>query len=827
MNLTSHYTRRLLLPPAVVTLPVAFLFISQVAQLSRVGWLTLLALAVVVYGAAAVLFVSRVRPYVMEVEQNKRSSGLSEIASKCLQQTVRSAAMAWIGGGFLFAILAALLVLPGFLGFTYFLVAMLIAAMPAVSWSYAAGKQMLIEASGESGEFGYRGKLVPLGKKIAVVFIGFFIVSSAALVQLVSSRVSTTLEQLAVNTDKDRFDRLVESANISAKIDQSTVDTLRDYIPPSYSVFLIRPDGKLLGRIPAKLDQAGVLAIRERKTGDSTAFISSNVSRFQQLKDGSILVLDIPWAPFANIPYQISFYTLVITLLTTLLFSLATYFLSRDVTQPLTQLTTVAAELARGNFRGEARIFSDDEVGRLAESFFETRRNLQRLISSVGGSGTAITEGVRVITGGTDALLKSASDQTSLTERASTAVTNVRSGAESVLSAAETVTELSQDASSRALELNASSEEVARSMDYLFQSVEKTSSSTTQMDASAREMSSRTSVLAGIGDEVLSFVAQMQSTVEELRRSAESTAEISRQVREEASGGGTAVADTVEGIRSAQQSSKKTSAVLDELQKSIGQISQILTVIEEVTERTNLLSLNAAIIAAQAGEHGLGFSVVADEIRELADRTRNSTKEIAGIIKAVQIGSRDAALAMNEGVVQIDRNVLQAQDASQSLARIVSRSAESYEMANKISSALEEQAQASRHLHSVTSKMSDHIAEITRSMEEQARGTNLLAEEAERVREIALQVRNSTGQQSQASAGITSAMEQIAHDVRMIRDLLDGQLQETEQIADASRTMQQIAGANDAVAQEFNRTVQGLLESGREFDKEVARFQIS
>jgi methyl-accepting chemotaxis protein len=829
VSFSRKYILSLLVPPAVVIGPLSYVFLSQVIGMSlRAGGL-IFGLFAVFFAVNAVMMWMGLVPLADAVDEAvRRGRDASEAASKCLGRTETLTLLLWGAGSVLFAIIAALLVMPTPLGFGYFFVSACIGAFPSVIWAYAAGKRLLAEHAAQGGgALRYTGRRFPLGRKIAIVFIGSFLISFAALVALISSKVSTTLEELAISSASDRFQRVFDSANLSAKIDPAIVDTLRLYVPAEYAVVLIPPQGPIRTSIPDALSPAEVSAIRRVGSGDSTAFISPHVARFGKLKDGSILVLTIPWTPYKGIPLQITFYTIVIALFTLIAFVVAAFFLSRDVAGPVRALRALAADMAKGDFNTTARVFSDDEVGELAGSFGETRSNLRRLLGRVGGSGSTITEGVRVITGGTESLLLRAQDQSTLTESSSLAVENVRGGIGGVLGAADTVTELTQDASSRALELQASSEEVARSMDYLFQSVEKTSSSTTEMNASMNEMSQRTEVLSGIGEEVLSFVSQMDSTIAELRGSAQSTADISRQVREDAEAGGGAVAKTVDGINLSRDVTNSTAETLDDLQRSVGQISQIVNVIEEITNRTNLLALNAAIIAAQAGEHGRGFTVVADEIRELAERTRGSTKEISVIVKAVQSGSRQAATKMQEGVHRVEANVRLADDASASLAKIVGSAAHSYEMATKISRALEDQAQASRHLHEVASRMSDHIAEINRASREQARGTQLLAMEAERVREIAAQVRNATDEQSLAGRGITSALEKISEDARAMRDSLDRQLQETDRIADASRTMLDIAQANDAIAREFNATVQSLVTSGREFEAEVSKFKFT
>jgi len=821
VSFTQRYLLWLVAPPAAVTIPLAFLFVAQVITLTPGTAFDVALLLLWMYIVAALAYGYFLTPYTRRVEEAMAAGhDASKEMSDCLRITLRVALIVLGLSGIVFAAASTWLVMRSWMGFGYFAVAALIAAFPGIAWAYVAAKRLLTSA----GRGRFVGRETTIGRKIAIVFIGCFIVSSAALIELISSKVGIALEQLAIASSSERFQRVYDTANLAAQIDPKMLDDLRLYIPADYALHLITRDGKATDT-GDPLTPEEVEAIRRIRTGDSTAFVSPHVVKFARLKDGSILALSIPWEPYRKIPMQITLYTVIIALLTSLVFTLAAYLLSRDVTSPLRALRGLAAEMAQGNFDVAPRVFSDDEVGELAESFGEMRTNLRRLLGRVGGSGTTITEGVRVITGGTESLLTRSRDQAKLTENSTSSLENVRGGIRSVLAAADTVTALTEDASSRALQLQASAEQIARSTDRLFQSVEKTSASTTEMDASMREISKRTGALAGIGEEALSFVSEMDSTITELRDAAQSTAVISRHVSEDAEAGGAAVATMVEGINASRDLTNSTATTIDQLQGSVGQINQILTVIEEITTRTNLLALNAAIIAAQAGEQGLGFGVVADEIRELAERTRGSTKEIAAIIKAVQSGSRQAVAKINEGVERVEANVRLAENATSSLQKIVNSAGRSYDMATKISRALEEQAAASRHLHDVTTRMSDAIAEINRGTREQARGTELLAQEADHVREIAAQVKKATEEQSLTGRGITVAAEKIAEDARNMRDHLQRQMSETERIAQAARTMLDIAQENDAVAREFNATVQNLVLSGRDFESEVARFR--
>ena len=816
----------LLVPPTFLGILVSSLFLSQVLQTSQTSLLGVIAVMVAVYGIAGAIFARdlwNIGELVSDAIESK--SDVSETLSWSLERIENHALALWVGSGLVFTIVSTILFFRSGLGFAYFLTSATLIGTFSFAWDYFTAKQILFAGARHLDDLHYVGRQIPVARKIAVIFLGLAATFLIALILLVSAKVSTTLEELAISTETQALDDIY-SVLSQGEVEESALDEFQSTLPADHDLYLITADGEPLGLDTATPDRDEIESILAIRTGSSLRFVSENVSRFAEMPDGSVLVLSVPWTPYASIPWQIAFYTLIIGIVTAVAFILSTIYLSRDITRPIQALRKVASEIASGDFRTPLRVFTDDEIGDLAENFRETRAKLRRLLASIGESGTSVTEGVRVITGGTNKLLDRASKQSDLSGHASGSLSKIRGDAESILSAAEQVSEATLDSSSRALELQASAEEVARRMDELFQSVDKTSASSTQMDASAREMTNRTEYLSSVGEEVLSFVAEMDSTVRELRQTAQSSAEISRVVRENAETGGTAVSQTVSGIRTTRDSARRTAEVLDDLQRRIGEISQILNVIEDITERTNLLSLNAAIIAAQAGEHGLGFSVVAEEIRELAERTRGSTKEIAGIIKAIQGASRDAVQAMHEGVELVDANVSLAQNASQSLQEILSSASSSFEMATKMAKALQEQAQASQRLHEVSSKMSDHIEEINRSAREQANGTMLMAQEAERVRDIALQVRNSTDQQSVAGRGISEAMEQVASDTRQIRDLLQQQFAETEAISQAAASMLSIAKENQGLAEEFDGTVKRLASGAEDFEKEVGRFKI-
>jgi methyl-accepting chemotaxis protein len=134
------------------------------------------------------------------------------------------------------------------------------------------------------------------------------------------------------------------------------------------------------------------------------------------------------------------------------------------------------------------------------------------------------------------------------------------------------------------------------------------------------------------------------------------------------------------------------------LGKNSEQISEIIQVIEDIADQTNLLALNAAIEAARAGEQGRGFAVVADEVRKLAERTTKATKEISSMIRQIQKDTSGAVSSMKEGTAEIEKGKELTDKAGKSLNQIITGADSVVNVINKVASAIERQSAVSENI---------------------------------------------------------------------------------------------------------------------------------
>lgn len=220
-------------------------------------------------------------------------------------------------------------------------------------------------------------------------------------------------------------------------------------------------------------------------------------------------------------------------------------------------------------------------------------------------------------------------------------------------------------------------------------------------------------------DMVATAMNQMSSTVHDVAQSASSAAQAARQADADASNGSNLVKSSTESIINLAQDVERAAKVIHTLETEVESVGSVLDVIRGIAEQTNLLALNAAIEAARAGEQGRGFAVVADEVRTLASRTKESTQEIQKMIESLQQGARNAVMVMNSGQENTKISVERAESAGTSLLEITNAVASISDMNIQIASAAEEQSIVTEDVNKNITEIS-MIAENTAQISTQA-----------------------------------------------------------------------------------------------------------
>ena len=503
------------------------------------------------------------------------------------------------------------------------------------------------------------------------------------------------------------------------------------------------------------------------------------------------------------------------------------YFLTGRWLNPIQTMVGVASAVAKGDLTESLKIETDDEIGTLAKSLNEMVVNLRRIVDNIQDASVQVASSAGQISANAKLINSGAQGQAQAAEETSTSMEEMAASIQTVAANSQSLATYVEETSSSINEMGASIEEVARSSGTLASTVSEASATIEEMTVSIDQMAKNLESLAGTVQQTSTTIEEMASSNEQVARNADSlgtaasrtsltvsgmaaavgevakTAEeadrISQKAKDDAQTGDEAVARTIDGIRSISDTMENTARVITGLGKRSQEIGKILEVIEEIADQTNLLALNAAIEAARAGEAGRGFAVVADEVRKLAERSVEATKEIGEVVRQVQEETQGAVDTAKDGAAAAKEGIALADKAGLALRRIMESVTRSSQLMAQIAGSTMKQSQASADVLRTVNDMTAATNQVTTAVREQAEGSRQIRLAVENINKITSQVAFSTKEQAAGGRQVRNAVEnmnKIAAQVGIAtKEQAEGSRQIIQSVENMNRMTQQVSFA--------------------------------
>lgn len=391
----------------------------------------------------------------------------------------------------------------------------------------------------------------------------------------------------------------------------------------------------------------------------------------------------------------------IITGILLLITIVVSFIITRSITKPVTQTTLFAQNVAAGHLDQHLKITSTDEIGQLGIA-------LNTMVDSLKAKILEATQQ-------SEAAKRKEEEARVATAKAEEALKRAEQGRhEGMVTAAGRLEDIANIISSASTELSAQIEESGRG---------------------ANEQAARVK-------ETATSMEEMSTTVVEVAKNASETSDISSQTRQKAIDGADIVRKVIQSIETVHNQSRELKSDMAVLGDHAQSIDQIMGVISDIADQTNLLALNAAIEAARAGEAGRGFAVVADEVRKLAEKTMVSTTDVGNAIKAIQESATQSMSQVDSAVQNIEIATTLASQSGLALDEIVHMVDATADQVRAIATASEEQSASTEEINQSISEINHIATETARAMDEASQAVSDLAKQAQSLASLIHEMKN-------------------------------------------------------------------------------------
>ncbi|MDH3521616.1 MAG: methyl-accepting chemotaxis protein [Myxococcales bacterium] len=435
----------------------------------------------------------------------------------------------------------------------------------------------------------------------------------------------------------------------------------------------------------------------------------------------------------------------------------------------LHSLSGALSTLSRGDTDTPLALPGSADAAEAAASVEKVRATIAALKSRIGDLSLRVDKLPELVGRALIEAERDAEDQEGAVEETASLFANINTSIRGINVEVENLARSNEETAASIQQMGTAIEQVAQTAIGLQESVEASTASIHQMGANIRRVAENSDEVQQVAQETAAATTEMDRAIQEVGEHVRGASEMTQRVSESAEQGSDAVNATINGIAIIRDQTLKAKRALEGLAERIDEIGQIATVIGGISDETNLLSLNAAIIAAQAGEHGKAFAVVADQVKTLAQRTSVSAKQIEEMIGSVQSESSNAVQAMGAGIQSVEEGVQRSRVAGESLEVIRGAAREANGQVAEISRATEEQARNSKHVASAANRVSENVEQISRAMGEQSTASEALLRSANTYLDMCRQMAQAMEEQRSTGRYITANSQAITELIRSIQ----------------------------------------------------------
>jgi methyl-accepting chemotaxis protein len=479
-------------------------------------------------------------------------------------------------------------------------------------------------------------------------------------------------------------------------------------------------------------------------------------------------------------------------------------YLGRTVVGRITRIAESMNAAGSGDFSIRIPPSGGDELGRLAGTF----NDLMDRVSTMVGKLTAASAGIAAIAEKVDAaangVAEGADDQKRAVGETEGLIGTMAASIEEIDRGTGELAGRAAEASASMLEMASSIRETAGNMQVVQEQAQEVSSSITEVAGSVGQVSRTTAEVVSSAEEMRATARAFQEAIRIIEESMRSVSQLADALSADAARGEESVSLSRDGFGRARETFQNLETSIRGLTEMGQGIESVLRTIDDIADQVNLLALNAAILAAQAGEHGRGFTVLAGEIKALAGRTSLATRDISSVLRTLVTGARDAAAMSRAGADAVDEAFLLIGQSGEMLMKVQESTARVRDRVLEVFGETAKQSTGSRQITDAASSLAERIRQVATATEELAGASKLIDGFARRMDEISREVNRSLSEQAAGSTTVSEAIASIVVRADRMRDAVAS-------VSSKSRDLTGMAARVGEIGQEHHGASEALI----------------